>query len=186
MRFSLFCGITKPKLRKSGANSSALTFFARRRSPRRSRSAERGGKTGPQPSVPAVLRRRAAAGATSRRGSVRRWGAACATALFVGPAKPGGSLRSARRRSVSEVAGLRRGCGPRGSIEPQIIPIEPSDGAFAKVRATDFKKPQTHAEFTAESSSPPDDPCTPSCSPHSEPPVPAGRRLLSGGVRPHS
>ena len=54
------------------------------------------------------MRRRAAAGATSRRGSVRRWGAACATALFVGPAKPGGSLRSARRRSVSEVAGLRR------------------------------------------------------------------------------
>ena len=41
------------------------------------------------------------------RGESSGRAAACATALFVGPATPGSSLRSARRRSDSAVAGLR-------------------------------------------------------------------------------
>ncbi len=41
------------------------------------------------------------------RGESSGRAAAGATALFVGPAKPGSSLRSARRRSDSAVAGLR-------------------------------------------------------------------------------
>ena len=44
---------------------------------------------------------------TSRRGESSGRAAAGATALFVGPAKPVRSLRSARRRSDSAVAGLR-------------------------------------------------------------------------------
>ncbi len=54
MRFSLFCGITKPKLRKIGRKCKCAYILPRGSGRGAAEVRKRGGKAGPQPAVPAV------------------------------------------------------------------------------------------------------------------------------------
>ncbi len=54
MRFSLFCGITKPKLRKIGRKCKCAYILPRGGGRGAAEVRKRGGKTGPQLAVPAV------------------------------------------------------------------------------------------------------------------------------------
>ncbi len=126
MRFSLFCGITKPKLRKIVRKCKRAYILLRGSGRGAAEVRKRGGKTGPQPSVPAVC------------GAGRRPAQLPAAAVCDGGAQPAERPHEATAKLRASAAG---GCGPRGSIEPQ--PVKVSKMKIKMKTKTEITEPRT-------------------------------------------
>ena len=120
MRFSLFCGITKPKLRKIGRKCKCAYILPRGGGRGAAEVRKRGGKTGPQPSVPAVC------------GAGRRPAQLPAAAVCDGGAQP------AQRRFSSDLQRRAAACGaPADEATAQLRAFAPG-----RLRPARLKEPQ--------------------------------------------
>ncbi len=126
MRFSLFCGITKPKLRKIGRKCKRAYILPCGSDRGAAEVRKRGGKTGPQLAVPAVC------------GAGRRPAQLPAAAVCDGGAQPAECPHGATAKLRASAAG---GCGPRGLKSRKSSPQDHPPGHRRPARLS--KEPQT-------------------------------------------